>query len=270
MKTVLSLILGVFLLLGPIAQASHSGLFFGQRIHKVMADSNGVRLWSDGSIPKDCLSYISPPDKFHSYTGQTGDGTYWIKPAGATSAFQIFCDMTTDGGGYMVFQNRIDGSTDFYQGWAAYASGFGTVSSTTNFWLGNDKLNLIAGSNKTLYVKMQRAVSMGSGSAYAKYTTFSIGNASTHYTMYVGGFSGTAGDSMSAHSGSPFATKDADYSGHGCPITYKGAWWYINCHLSNLNGYYYNGYHSSYADGMEWDTWTGYNESLAQTRMMVK
>jgi hypothetical protein len=32
-----------------------------------------------------------------------GDGTYWIKPSGVSSAFQAFCDMTTEGGGYTYY-----------------------------------------------------------------------------------------------------------------------------------------------------------------------
>ncbi|MFT3767107.1 MAG: DNRLRE domain-containing protein [Minicystis sp.] len=32
--------------------------------------------------------------------GSTGSGTYWVKPASASTAFQVSCDMTTDGGGW--------------------------------------------------------------------------------------------------------------------------------------------------------------------------
>lgn len=33
-----------------------------------------------------------------------------------------------------VIQRRLDGSTDFYRGWAAYQDGFGNL--THEFWLG--------------------------------------------------------------------------------------------------------------------------------------
>ena len=84
---------------------------------------------------------------------------------------------------------------------------------------------------------------------------------------------GTAGDSFGIHRSKAFSTRDADNdanSSASCAVTYKGAWWYAACHASNLNGFYYLGSHTSYADGVNWKAWKGYNYSLRKTEMKLR
>jgi len=81
------------------------------------------------------------------------------------------------------------------------------------------------------------------------------------------------GDSLSAHKNKKFSTKDQDNDLHAsasCAKVYKGAWWYARCHASNLNGLYLGGPHTSFADGVNWQTWTGYYYSLKISEMKIR
>jgi len=64
---------------------------------------------------------------------------------------------------------------------------------------------------------------------------------------------------------------DNDNSVDNCAVVFHGAWWYNSCHESNLNGgYIQGGVHTSYADGVEWTTWTGNYYSMWFTEMKIR
>ena len=111
-------------------------------------------------------------------------------------------------------------------------------------------------------------------SAYAQYTSFSVGDSSSKYILMVSGYSGTAGDDLAWQNGQKFSTRDqkndAAAHDHHCAQVYKGAWWYNTCHYSNLNGLYHGGPHSSFADGVNWYTWKGFYYSLKFMEMKLR
>uniref|UniRef100_A0A672H3G2 Fibrinogen C domain containing 1 n=1 Tax=Salarias fasciatus TaxID=181472 RepID=A0A672H3G2_SALFA len=206
-------------------------------------------------------------------SGVSEDGVYSVFPVHDPDGFMVYCDMRTDGGGWTVFQRREDGSVNFFRGWDAYRDGFGT--STGEHWLGLQRIfSLTRSGDMELRVDM---ADFDNATAFARYAHFSVGRDSVNpeedgYPLSVDGFSGTAGDSFLKHSGMRFTTRDRDQdqSENNCAAYYQGAWWYRNCHTSNLNGQYLRGGHASYADGVEWSSWTGWQYSLRFTEMKVR
>ena len=164
--------------------------------------------------------------------GRRDSGVYTIRPS--KRAFKAYCDMSTDNGGWTVFQRRKDGSVDFYRNWDQYVNGFGNLNG--EFWLGLRYINEItAHSSSTLRVDLPSGY-------YAKYSSFSVGDSASNYTLSVSGYSGNAGyDSLSYHNGMKFTTLDKDNDNRGgenCASYYKGAFWYNNCYYVNSNGEY--------------------------------
>ncbi len=147
--------------------------------------------------------------------------------------------MTTDEGGWTVFQRRQDGSVDFYRKWVEYEEGFGDLNG--EFWLGLEKIHRLTRHTKTHSLRVEMTTS-SNFLQFAEYSSFRIkdGTTANHYMLEVGGYTGTAGDGLSVHNGSKFSTydKDNDSWGSNCAESHKGAWWYYACHRSNLNGDY--------------------------------
>ncbi|XP_026955092.1 tenascin-X isoform X5 [Sagmatias obliquidens] len=176
----------------------------------------------------------------------------------------VFCDMETDGGGWLVFQRRMDGKTDFWRDWEDYARGFGNISE--EFWLGNDALHsLTKAGDYSLRVDLRD----GDEAVFAQYDSFQVDSADEYYRLHLEGYHGTAGDSMSYHSGSVFSARDRDPNNLliSCAVSYRGAWWYKNCHYANLNGLY-----GSTVDhqGVSWYYWKGFDFSVPFTEMKLR
>ncbi|CAH3180510.1 unnamed protein product [Porites lobata] len=172
-------------------------------------------------------------------------------------------------GGWTVFQKRLDGSVYFYRSWDDYKNGFGDLNG--EFWLGLDKIyRLTEKKHNRLRVDLE---DFTFSTAYAEYDIFEVTNETTKYKLSLGMYSGTAGDSLSEHRGHPFTTKDRDHDENAkfnCAAYFKGAWWYTNCHASNLNGLYYNGSHAHKGQGIIWHTWKGNQYSVKRAEMKIR
>ncbi|XP_027723897.1 tenascin-like isoform X5 [Vombatus ursinus] len=207
--------------------------------------------------PKDCSQTM--------LNGETASGLYTIYLNGdKAQALNVFCDMTSDGGGWIVFLRRSNGRQDFYQNWRTYATGFGKLRD--EFWLGLDNIHKITDQGQyELRVDLQDH----GETAYAIYDKFSVGDAKSRYKLKVDGYSGTAGDSMAYHNGRSFSTydKDTDSAITNCALSYKGAFWYKNCHRVNLMGRYGDNNHSQ---GVNWFHWKGHEHSIQFAEMKLR
>ncbi|XP_068929928.1 tenascin isoform X4 [Petaurus breviceps papuanus] len=207
--------------------------------------------------PKDCSQTM--------LNGETASGLYTIYLNGdKAQALNVFCDMTSDGGGWIVFLRRSNGRQDFYQNWRTYAAGFGKLRD--EFWLGLDNIHKITDQGQyELRVDLQDH----GETAYAIYDKFSVGDAKSRYKLKVDGYSGTAGDSMAYHNGRSFSTydKDTDSAITNCALSYKGAFWYKNCHRVNLMGRYGDNNHSQ---GVNWFHWKGHEHSIQFAEMKLR
>ncbi|XP_034753009.1 tenascin isoform X3 [Etheostoma cragini] len=207
--------------------------------------------------PKDCAQIL--------LNGETTSGLYTIYVGGEESqSMQVYCDMTTDGGGWIVFLRRQNGKLEFFRNWKNYTAGFGNLND--EFWLGLSNLHKITNSG---HYELRVDLRDNGESAYATYDKLTIAEPKTRYKVYIGAYSGTAGDSMTYHHGRPFSTfdNDNDIAVTNCALSYKGAFWYKNCHRVNLMGKYGDNSHSK---GINWFHWKGHEHSIEFAEMKIR
>uniref|UniRef100_A0A3B3DPE7 Tenascin C n=1 Tax=Oryzias melastigma TaxID=30732 RepID=A0A3B3DPE7_ORYME len=207
--------------------------------------------------PRDCAQIL--------LNGETTSGLYTIYIGGEESLpIQVYCDMSTDGGGWMVFLRRQNGKLDFFRNWKNYTAGFGNMND--EFWLGLSSLHKITALG---HYELRVDLKDKGESAYAQYDKFTISEPRSRYKINIGAYSGTAGDSMTYHQGRPFSTydNDNDIAVTNCALSYKGAFWYKNCHRVNLMGKYGD---SSHSKGINWFHWKGHEHSIEFAEMKIR
>ncbi|XP_071836025.1 uncharacterized protein [Apostichopus japonicus] len=220
-----------------------------------------------GTVPSDCKELYN--------NGERTSGVYEIQPTNwPDSPFEVYCNMS-DGGGWTVFQRRVDASQDFYLFWDDYKIGFGNRS--RNFWLGNEKIYGLT--NQRPYELRIDFVDKNGDPYYAKYDFFCISDENDNFRLDVGNYSdGDAGDSLTDHDNQPFTTRDkdnddydlSDYSSekNNLARSYDGAWWYMNYDYDNDYFSSLNGPYASYS--FYWNTLPGSFNYIKFTEMKVR
>ena len=192
------------------------------------------------------------------------EGAYFIDPDNQ-GPFQVFCDQTTNGGGWVVFQKRFDGSEDFYRNWSEYKNGFGRLDG--EFWLGNDKIHRLTNRHQELLIELE---DFHNNTAHAQYDYFSVGSEEDWYELHLGAYSGNTGNSLNYHNNMKFSTidKDNDLSKENCSHIKLGGWWYEECAAVNLNGKYTDNW-EPIKSNVNWRSFTG-SYPLKSTSMKAR
>ncbi|XP_020513726.1 fibrinogen beta chain [Labrus bergylta] len=230
---------------------------------------------------------------------------YLIQPDAFYPAYKVFCDQTTQNGGWLLIQNRLDGSVEFGRRWDEYRRGFGNIALDSGkghcetpgeYWLGNDRISQVTKMGPTeVLIEMQ---DWTGAKVHAQYQQFTVQSETSNYILAVDGYTGNAGNcflegsvelfgenrTMTIHNGMMFSTYDRDNDNWNpgnpskqCSKEDGGGWWYNRCHSANPNGRYYMGgsYTAQMAkhgtdDGVVWMNWKGSWYSLKAISMKIR
>ncbi|XP_009949963.1 PREDICTED: fibrinogen alpha chain, partial [Leptosomus discolor] len=213
---------------------------------------------------KDC------DDIRQKHTFGTKSGIFKIKPAGSNKVLSVYCDQETTLGGWLLIQQRMDGSVNFNRTWQDYKRGFGSVDGRGRgeFWLGNENIHLLTQNDTLLRVELE---DWDGNAVYAEYI-IQVGSEAEGYALAVSSYEGTAGDALMAG----WMEEGTEYTSHA--QMYGGGWWYNSCQAANLNGIYYLGGHYDprynipyeIENGVVWLPFRASDYSLKIVRMKIK
>lgn len=120
-------------------------------------------------------------------------GFYSVNPEGAKQ-FKVFCDLSSDEGGWTVIQRRIfeNSELDYHtKTWQDYRDGFG--NNAMSFWLGNNYIHELTKTPQRLKI----TISTRDLNTYeANYESFVVKDEASEFAIDFGYYSGETGSSV--------------------------------------------------------------------------
>ena len=240
--------------------------FFIEKSSVLASQNNGgVRLYTTKRVhPKTSC------EKWYK-AGYRRNGSYKVSLKGTIRL--VYCYMEGEGGGWMAFQRRFDGSVEFHtKRWNDYKNGFGNGGG--EYWLGNGLLHEITSSgNYDLFVV---AETFGGEKHTKRFGGFAIGTEAEKYILtYASILSGYSSYNLFLSCRNrKFTTSDQDNDAKpdgNCADLYPGGWWYSNCHGDFMNGLYSNTESCPRATGLHWSgLLLSHEKCLKGTLLMIK
>ena len=221
--------------------------------NRVLSQSEITRTLKNSGMPffntcKTCKDII---DTFPQLAGQ--DGLYWVYPDGPdTNPIQVYCDMTTDGGGWMLIARSHPTTVNFggtYWGWKgggignindftqAYQLGIGVIygGNFTSYIIGNQRTNFDNTWGPFIYKVAGITDALLNSDTQQSYTNSTIKSNSTVYgTADYPGMQGAIGYPVTGTDNNLYYMRDCcGYAGYGgsptgMVTTYCGANFYYS------------------------------------------